>query len=86
VPRRTNDDPIARAFGATIRAAREERELSLETVAGRIARTGRNGGPTTMDPKYLQAIEQGYHSPTISTALQIARALDMPLGKLVADL
>jgi len=39
-----------------------------------------------MDPKYLQAIERGYHSPTISTALQIAKALELRLSDLVAEL
>jgi transcriptional regulator with XRE-family HTH domain len=60
--------------------------LSIETVAGRIKRTGRDGKPTTLDSKYLQAIEQGYHSPTITTAVQIAAAMDVPLAELVADL
>lgn len=86
MPRRTKDDPVARAFGAALKAERQRREMTLETVAGRIPRTGRDGGPTTMDAKYLQSMEQGYHSPTITTALQIARAMDAELADLVRDL
>jgi DNA-binding XRE family transcriptional regulator len=39
-----------------------------------------------MDSKYLGEIERGWHSPTITTAHRIARALDTPLSELVADL
>lgn len=39
-----------------------------------------------MDPKYLASVEGGWHSPTIGTAKQIADALEVPLGDLVADL
>lgn len=39
-----------------------------------------------MDAKYLQSIEQGYHSPTITTALQIAEAMGAKLGELVGKL
>lgn len=77
---------MARAFGLALRAAREEQDLSIETVAGRIPRVNRQGDSTTMDSKYLQAIERGYHSPTISTAVKIAQALDVPLSDLVAHL
>lgn len=86
LPRRTNDDPVARAFGSAIRAAREQRDLTLETVAGRIPRTNRRGEPTTMDPKYLQAVERGFHSPTITTALKIAASIEVPLADLVRGL
>jgi len=86
VPRRTNDDPVARAFGSALKQARAERDMTLEAVAGAIERTGRNGQPTVMDPKYLSSIERGWHSPTVTTAKQIANALDMPLAHLVRDL
>lgn len=86
LPRRTNNDPTARAFGAALRKGREDSGLTIETVAGRIKRAGRDGKPTTMDPKYLRSIEQGYHSPTITTAAQIAAAMGRPLSDLVTDL
>lgn len=86
VPRRTNDDPVARAFGQAIRNARERQKLTIEAVAGRIPRVNREGEPTTMDPKYLQAIERGYHSPTITTALKIAASIDISLAELVRGL
>lgn len=85
LPRRpTKPDPISIAFGAAVRARREERRESIETVAGRIVRDGRNGKPTTLDPKYLWAIEAGRHSPTVSMAKQIADALGMRVSTLLA--
>ena len=39
-----------------------------------------------MDAKYLSSIEGGWHSPTITTAAQIAKALGVPLTELVRDL
>jgi len=86
VPRRTNDDPVARAFGQSLRDARGRQKLTIEAVAGRIPRVNRKGEPTTMDPKYLQAVERGYHSPTITTALKIAASIGVPLAELVRDL
>jgi transcriptional regulator with XRE-family HTH domain len=77
MPRRTQADPVARAFGQAIRRAREERNETLEDVAGRLPR---------MDPKYLGEIERGWHAPTISTAKRIADALNQPLSELVRDL
>lgn len=86
MPRRTNDDPVARAFGAAVKEARTQQGRTLEAVAGTIERTGRDGTPTVMDPKYLSSIEGGWHSPTITTAKQIADALKLPLPELVRDL
>jgi transcriptional regulator with XRE-family HTH domain len=82
LPRRTKADATAEAFGAAVRREREARGETLETVAGRIPRTGRGGGPITMDPKYLLSIEGGWHSPTVSTAKQIADALEVSLSDL----
>ncbi len=60
-----------------VRRTREQREETLEDVAGRIPR---------MDPRYLGEIELGWHAPTIVTAKRIADALNTPLAHLVEDL
>jgi hypothetical protein len=39
-----------------------------------------------MDPKYLGEIEQGWHAPTIPTAIRIADALAVSLSELVRGL
>ena len=77
MPRRTQADPVARAFGSALRSAREARGETLEDVAARIPR---------LDPRYLGEIELGWHAPTIVTCKRIADALAVPLTNLVADL
>jgi transcriptional regulator with XRE-family HTH domain len=86
VPRRASADAPAQAFGDAIREVRHRRKETLEEVAGRITTVGRDGETSRMDAKYLAAIERGNHSPTISTAAKIARALEVPLTDLVRDL
>ncbi len=85
MPRRKVADPVARAFGDAIRAARTARNETLEDVAARIPSDGRDKR-TTMDPRYLGEIELGWHAPSIVRAKQIADALEMPLSDLVGDL
>lgn len=77
VPRRTAADPIARRFGAAVRATRMQRGETLEQVAHRINR---------MDAKYLGEIERGWHAPTIPTAKRIADALGVTISDLVQKL
>lgn len=77
VPRRTEADPVAQAFGRSVRAARQARDETLEDVARRIPR---------LDPKYLGELERGWHAPTIPTAKRIADALGVGLADLVRDL
>lgn len=77
MPRRTKADPIAQAFGESVRRVRDERGETLEVVAGRIA---------NLDSKYLGEIERGWHSPTLRTAKRIADALELSLSDLVRDL
>lgn len=38
------------------------------------------------DGKYLGEVERGFHSPTLTTAKEIADALEVPLAELVAEL
>jgi transcriptional regulator with XRE-family HTH domain len=79
-------DPTAHAFGLALKQTREARDETLETVAGRVVRVGRGGKPTVLDSKYLQALEAGRHSPTVTTAKQLADALGTTLADLVRDL
>ena len=77
MPRRSAPDPVAVAFGAALRQAREARHESLEDVAGRIPR---------LDARYLGEIELGFHATSIVRAKEIADALDLPLADLVRRL
>ena len=77
MPRRTEADATARAFGEAVRQVRQQRQETLEEVARRLGR---------MDAKYLGEIERGWHAPTISTAKRIADALEVKLAELVEDL
>jgi transcriptional regulator with XRE-family HTH domain len=77
VPKRTSHDPIAKAFGDAVRAERERRQESVDTVARRIPR---------LDSAYLAAIERGAHAVTIPTAVRIAAALHVDLSDLVRGL
>ena len=87
LPRRKGQrDPIAVAFGEAVRRARKDRGQTIEDVAGTIVRNRSDGTATTMDPKYLSSIENGWHSPTIVTAKLIADALDVSLSTLTKDL
>lgn len=74
MPPRTSSDPVATAFGEAVKAARQERKLSVEQLARDIPR---------MDAGYLAAIERGWHAITLPTAVRIATALEIPLSDLV---
>jgi DNA-binding XRE family transcriptional regulator len=66
---------------------REEKELTIEEVAGRISTRSRsNGKAVPMDAKSLGEVERGWYSPTIGLAKKIADALDVPLETLVRGL
>ena len=77
MPPRTSRDPVATAFGAAVRAAREERGLSVEELAREIPR---------MDAAYLAAVERGWHAVTVPTAVRIATGLGLTLSRLVDGL
>ena len=77
MPRRTEADPVAVAFGAAVRRERQRRGETLEDVTRRIAR---------MDARYLGEIELGWHATTIVTAKKIADALEVPVATLVNEL
>ena len=60
-------------LGENLRAAREEKELTQEQVA---ERSGVQAGE-------ISRIETGKRDPQISTLLKIARALEVPPGRLL---
>lgn len=77
MPKRTSNNPVAFAFGAAVKAARQAKGLSVDSLARDIPR---------MDSAYLFAVERGAHAVTIPTAVRIAAALEMDLSELVRPL
>ena len=63
-------------FGNAVRTARKKRGWTIEDLGSRMGRP---------DGKYLGEVERGFHSPTITTAKEIADALELRLVDLVAD-
>jgi DNA-binding XRE family transcriptional regulator len=56
---------VARAFGATLRALRREREVSQEALAF----------DAEIDRTYPSLLERGLRHPTLSVLLRLSRAL-----------
>lgn len=75
--RRSEPEPVAEIFGRAVRSRREKHGWTLEQLGERMGRP---------DGKYLGEVERGFHSPTITTAKQIADALDTSLADLVTEL
>lgn len=61
-------------FGRRLRQLRIERDLSQRDLAVGV-----------VNPSYVSLLESGARVPTLEVALQIARALDVPLRELVSD-
>lgn len=61
-----------KALGRNIRALREQRGLSQETLAER----------SDIHPVQMGRVERGVHDTKASTLLKIARGLDVPAGEL----
>jgi len=68
-------DDLARLVGERLRAARQERALSLGALA-EAARVGKGS---------LSEIENGVRNPTLGTLYALAGALGVPLATLIAD-
>lgn len=68
-------DPVLVALGAAIRRARKTRGLSQEKLAQK----------SSMERAYVGAIERGYQNPSFMKLAQVAKVLDLPLSKLIAD-
>ena len=62
-------DPLKRALGATVQAARRRARLTQEELAHRIGRT----------PESVSNIERAQQLPTLETLFDLGRALDVPL-------
>lgn len=75
--RRTEPEPVAKLFGDAVREKRRERSWTQEDLGARMGRP---------DGKYLGEVERGFHSPTITTAKQIADALEVRLVDLVKEI
>ncbi len=75
--RRTEPDPVAKVFGAAVRAERERQGLTLEGLGALMGRP---------DGKYLGEVERGFHSPTLTMAKTISDALGVTLHLLTRDL
>lgn len=66
-------DAFLRAFGAAVRAQREQNGLSQEGL----------GFEAELDRTYISGIERGVRNPTLTSVLKIAKALGVPSSRLV---
>jgi transcriptional regulator with XRE-family HTH domain len=66
--------PEHAAFGRTIRAIRDRRGLSQESLALQCG----------LDRTYISGIERGTRNPSLTNILRIAAALDVPPAELFA--
>jgi len=70
-------DPVQayqRAFGAAVRAVREERGLSQEGL----------GFECELDRTYVSGVERGVRNPTLAVILRLAKGLGVRPGDLVS--
>jgi transcriptional regulator with XRE-family HTH domain len=66
--KKKDEEVSLRAFGARLRALREEKELTQEEVAGL----------SVMSRSYLAGVEAGRHSLGVAKVLRIAAVLGVP--------
>lgn len=71
----TDHDPLPQ-FGANLRAAREQRGLSQETLAQRAG----------MDPAEIRRLESARRDPGVRVVTRIARALEIRPADLWAEI
>jgi transcriptional regulator with XRE-family HTH domain len=62
-----------RRFAVKIRKIRQQQGLSQQTVADR----------ASISREYLARLENGEHDPTLSVVRRLARALKVPIAKLL---
>jgi len=65
---------LCRAFGAAVRARREELDLSQEELGFR----------SELDRTYISGIERGVRNPTLRIIGRLAKALGTPASRLLA--
>ena len=69
------NDGLKQAVGAALRAARKTARLSQEELAHRIGRT----------PESVSNIERVQQLPSLETLIDLSRALDVPVSKLITE-
>lgn len=70
------NDSLLAAFGEALRAQRKERGLSQEELAAR----------ASLDRSYVGGVERGERNVSLVNLNKLARALDLTLAELLADL
>jgi transcriptional regulator with XRE-family HTH domain len=71
---RVMDDVLKQQIGLAVRDARKRARLTQEALAERIGKSA----------EAISNVERGLALPTLSTLIAMARALDVPLSRLVA--
>lgn len=64
------------ALGASVRSLRTDRDLSQLELAGRAG----------LDRSYLGGVERGTRNVSLTNIVALARALDVPPARLLADI
>jgi len=75
-PKSARHDALLQCLGDTIRAYRQQKGLSLETLKEM----------TNLSPSYLAQIERGERNATVLSLIRIADALDIPYTDLLEPL
>jgi transcriptional regulator with XRE-family HTH domain len=75
VPRRSTRSKEGQKFGETVRRLRKQAGLSQEALAER----------ADLSADFLGFIERGENVPTLTTILQLARALGVQPSKIIKD-
>jgi transcriptional regulator with XRE-family HTH domain len=75
VPRRSTRSKEGQKFGETVRRLRKAAGLSQEALAER----------ANLSADFLGFIERGENVPTLTTILQLARALGVQPSKIIKD-
>jgi len=68
-------DPLLVAFGAALRRARTQKQLSQEELAHRAG----------LDRSYVSSIERGNQNPGLIAVGRLAAALKVPIAALMLD-
>ena len=75
MPRRSTRSKEGEKFGATVRRLRKHAGLSQEALAER----------ANLSADFVGFIERGENVPTLTTILQLARALGVQPSKIIKD-
>ena len=75
MPRRSTRSKEGQKFGETVRRLRKQAGLSQEALAER----------ANLSADFLGFIERGENVPTLTTILQLARALGVQPSKIIKD-